>query len=97
MLLYGHKNAFSVLCPSTRKRFTRCKIYGITLNYEHSNIENFIILRDIMKDTTAVHINNPMKIKRKHGVVVVCTMLSLKSAELCSNLTTNPRGKIHLF
>ena len=35
----GPKNyAFSVICPSTGKRATKCKVNGIILNYENSKV-----------------------------------------------------------
>ena len=69
----GPKNyAFSVFCPSTGKRTTKCKVKGITLNYENSKIVNFTSLRKmILEDNTPVYVYNPRKIKRKHGAVVV--------------------------
>ena len=69
----GPKNyAFSVFCPSTGKHKTKCKVKGITLNYENSKEVNITTLRDmILKDTTPVHVYNPKKIKMKHGGVVV--------------------------
>jgi hypothetical protein len=69
----GLKNyAFSVFCPSTGNRTTKCKVKGITLNYEDSNVVNFTTLRKmILEDDTPVHILSPHKIKRKHGGVVV--------------------------
>jgi hypothetical protein len=69
----GPKNyAYSVFCPSTGKRTTKCKVKGITLNYENSKIVNFTSLRKIiLEDGTPVHVSNPRKIKRKYGAVVV--------------------------
>jgi len=38
----GPKNyAFSVFCPSTGQRTTKCKLKGINLNYENSKVVNF--------------------------------------------------------
>jgi hypothetical protein len=35
----GHKNyAFSIICPSTAKSTTTCKVKGITLNYANSKL-----------------------------------------------------------
>ena len=63
--------AFSVFCPSTGERTIKCKVKGITLNYENSKVVNFTTLRDmILKATYPVHVHNPKKIKRKHGGVV---------------------------
>ena len=37
----GPKNyAVSVFCPSTGKHTTKCKVKGITLNYENSKVVN---------------------------------------------------------
>ena len=65
------KYAFSVCCPSTGKRATKCKVKGVTLNYENSKVVNFTTLRDmILENAPPVHVHNPRKIKRKHGGVV---------------------------
>jgi len=68
----GLKNyAFSVFCPSTGKCTTKCKVKGITLNYENSYVVNFTSLRNmILEDDKPLHVHNPRKIKRKHGVVL---------------------------
>ena len=64
--------AFSVFNTSTGKRTTKCKVTGITLNYENSKAVNFTTLSDmIMENATPVHVHNPKKIKRKQGGVVV--------------------------
>ena len=63
---------FSVFCPSTGKHATKCKVKGITLNYENSKVVNFTTLRDMtLQNAPPVHVHNPRKIKRKHGGVVV--------------------------
>jgi hypothetical protein len=69
----GPKNyAFSVFCPSTGKRTTKCEVKGITLKYENSKVIIFTSLRHmILIDGTSLHVHNPKKIKRKHGSVVV--------------------------
>ena len=69
----GPKNyAFSVFCPSTGKRATKCKVKGINLNYENSKVFNFTTLRDmILENAAPVHVDNSKKIKRKQGGVVV--------------------------
>ena len=69
----GPKNyAFSVFCPSTGKRTTKCNVKGITLNYENSKVVKFTSLRNMsLKEDTPLHVHNPRKIKRKHGGVVV--------------------------
>ena len=68
----GSKNyAFSLFCPSTGKHATKCKVKGITLNYDYSNV-NFTALRNmILENAPPVHVHNPKKIKRKQVGVVV--------------------------
>ena len=63
----GPKNyAYSVFCPSTGERTTKCKVKGITLNYENSKVVNFTTFRDMMlKDTAPVHVHNPKKDQEK--------------------------------
>jgi hypothetical protein len=64
--------AFSVFCHSTGKRTTKCKVKGITLNYENLKVMNFTALRKtILENAALVHVHNPKKIKRKQGGVVV--------------------------
>jgi hypothetical protein len=65
----GPKNhAFSVFCPNTGKRTTKCKMKGITLNDENSTVVNFTAFRHmILEDDTPLHIHNPKKIRRKNG------------------------------
>ena len=47
----GPKNyAFSVFSPTTGKRTTKCKVKGITLNYENSRVVNFTSLRNMILD-----------------------------------------------
>ena len=67
----GPKNyAFSVICPSTGKRTTKCKGYNIELS--KLKVVNFTSLRNmILEDAPPVHVHNAKKIKRKHGGVVV--------------------------
>ena len=69
----GTKNcAFSVFYPSTGKHTTKCKVKGITLNYENSKVVNFTSLRNkILEDDTPLHVHNPTKSQRKRGGVVV--------------------------
>ena len=69
----GPKNyAFSVFSPTTGKRKTRCKVKGITLNYDNSRVVNFTSLRNmILEDNSPLYVHNPRKIKRKHGGVEV--------------------------
>ena len=60
-----------VFCPATGKRTSKCKVKGITLNYNNSEV-NFNSLRSmILEDDTPLHVHNPKKIKRKHCGVVV--------------------------
>ena len=66
------KTMFSVFCLSTGKHATKCKVKGITLNYENSKVVNFTALRNlILEDAPPVHVHNPQKIKRKQVGVVV--------------------------
>ena len=61
-----------VFCPATGKRTSKCKVKGITLNYNNSEVVNFTSLRSmILEDDTPLHVHNPKKIKRKHCGVVV--------------------------
>ena len=63
----GPKNyAFSVFSLSTGKHATKCKVKGITLNYENSKVVNFTALRNmILESAPAVHVHNPKKIKKQ--------------------------------
>jgi len=55
---------FRYFAPSTGKRATKCKVKGITLNYENSKVVNFTTLRDmILENAPAVQVHNPRKIK----------------------------------
>jgi len=69
----GPKNyAFSVICPSSSKRTTKCKVRGINLNYENSKVVNFTAFKNmILEDAHPVHVHNPRTIKRKHGCILV--------------------------
>jgi hypothetical protein len=50
----------------------KCKVKGITLNYENFKVVNFTALNNMnLEDAPPVHVNNPRKIKRKHGGIVV--------------------------
>ena len=61
-----------VFCPATGKRTSKCKVKGIALNYNNSQVLNFTSLRNmILEDDTPLHVHNPNKIKRKHCGVVV--------------------------
>jgi hypothetical protein len=43
----GPKNyAFSVFCPSTGNRTTKCKVKGITFNYDNSKFEPHYLEED---------------------------------------------------
>jgi hypothetical protein len=59
----GPKNyAFSVFCTSTEKRTTKCKVNGITMNYENSKVLKFTSLRRmILEDDSPVHLHYPKK------------------------------------
>ena len=66
------KTAFSVFCSSTGKRGTKYKVKCITLNYENSKVVNVTALRNmILENAAPVHVQNPKKIKRKQGDVLV--------------------------
>jgi hypothetical protein len=96
----GPKNyAFSVFCPSTRKRTTKCKVKGITLNYQNSKVVNFDTLkRMILQNAPPVRVHNPRKIKMKQGGVVVSEPESkenkfvFKKRRLMDNLDFLPYG-----
>ena len=63
---------FPVYCPKADRRTTKCKMKGITLNYENSKVVNFPSLRNmILEEDTPLHVHNRRKIKRKHGGVIV--------------------------
>jgi hypothetical protein len=94
-----NKYEFSVFCPSTGKRTTKCKVKGITLNYENSKVVNFTTLSDmILKDTASVHVHNPNMIKRKHFGVVVSEpetkeyKVVFKKRRLMDNFDSLPYG-----
>jgi hypothetical protein len=61
----GPKNyAFSVFWTSTGKRTIKCKVKGITLNYQNSKVVNFTSLKNtILEDVPPVHVHNAKKIK----------------------------------
>ena len=96
----GPKNyAFSVFCPSNGERTTKCKVKGITLNYENSKVVNFTSLRNmILENADPVHVHNPKKIKRKHGGMVVSEPESkeykvvFKKRRLTDNFDSLPYG-----
>ena len=92
-----------VFCPTTRKRTSKCKVKGITLNY-NSEVVNFTSVRSmILEDDTPLHVHNPRKIKRKHCGVVVSepetksTRLSLRSAGLWTTLTPSHMAIIRVL
>ena len=63
---------FSAFCPSTGKRATKCKVKGITFNYENSKAVNFTAVRNmVLQNAVPMHFYDPKKIKRIQGVVVV--------------------------
>ena len=72
-LLGGTTNyAFSLFSPSRGKLTTKCKLKGITLNYENSIAVNFTSLKNrILEDDTPMHVHNPRNINRKHSCVFV--------------------------
>jgi hypothetical protein len=96
----GPKNyAFSVICPSTGKRTTKCKVEGITLNYESSKVVNFTSLKNmILEDAPPVHVHNAKKIKTKHGGVVVSELetkeynVVFKKRRITDNFDSLPYG-----
>ena len=95
----GPKNyAFSVFCPSTGKRTTKCNVKGINLNYENSKVLNFTTLSDmILKDTAPVHVHNPKKIKKKHSGVLYEPetkryKIAFKKRRLMDNFDSLPYG-----
>ena len=54
---------FFLIFPSTGKRTAKCKVKGISINYENSKVVNFTSLRDlILEDALPVHVHNPKKI-----------------------------------
>ena len=63
----GPKNyAFSVFSPATGKRTTRCKVKGITLNYENSRVLNFTSLRNmVLEDNSPLYVHNPRENQEK--------------------------------
>jgi hypothetical protein len=96
----GPKNyAFSVICPSTGKRTYKCKVKGITLNYDTSKVVNFDTLKTtIHENAPPVHVHNPKKIKRKHVCDVVTDPKSkeykvfFKKRRLIDNFDSLPYG-----
>jgi hypothetical protein len=69
----GPKNcAISVISPSNGKRTYKCKVKGITLNYDSSKVVNFNTLKTmIIENSDPVHVHNTKKIKRKHECIRV--------------------------
>jgi hypothetical protein len=57
----GPKNyAFMVFCPAIGKRTSKCKVKGITLNYNNSEVVNFTSLRNmILENHTPFYVHNP--------------------------------------
>jgi hypothetical protein len=63
---------FLVFCPSAVKRTNKCKLKGITLNYENSKVVNFTSLRNLIFEVAPpVLVHNTKKIKTKHGGLFV--------------------------
>ena len=96
----GPKNyAFMVFCPVTGKRIFKCKVKGITLNYNNSQVVNFTSLRSIiLEDDTPLHVHNSKKIKRKYCGVVVSEpetkeyKVVFKKRRLMDNFDSLPYG-----
>jgi hypothetical protein len=64
--------AFSVFCPSAGNVTTKCKVKGITLNYQNSKVMNFTSLRNmILENAPPVRVHNANEIKRKHSGLLV--------------------------
>jgi len=58
---------FSLICPWTGKRTTKCKVNGVPLK-----VVNFTSLRDMIpEDAPPEHVHNPKTIKRKHCGIVL--------------------------
>ena len=98
------KYAFSVICPSTCKRITKCKVNGITLNYENTKVVNFTSLRImILENAPPVHVHNPKKIKRKHGGIVVSEQKTkeynvvFKKRRLTETFDSLPYGYYYIY
>jgi len=88
-----------VFCPSTGKRTSKCKVKGITFNYNNLQVVNFNSLRNmILEDDTPLHVHNPKKIKRKHCGVVVSEpetkeyKVVFKKRRLMDNFDSLPYG-----
>ena len=85
--------AFSVFCPSTGKRRTKCKVKGITLIYENSKVVNFATFRDMNLKTPPQCMYIIEKRSRENTVVPYpnpkhrSTRLFLRSAGLWTTLT----------
>jgi hypothetical protein len=73
-----------VFSPSLRTHTTKCKEKGIIQNDTNSRTIIFTSLHHmILKDSTAVHMHNPKKIKRKHGSVFVSESESEETWYFC--------------
>ena len=88
-----------VFCPATGKRTSKCKLKGITLNFNNSKVVNFTSLRNmILEDDTPLHVHNPKKIKRKYCGVVVSKpetkeyKVVFKKRRLMDNFDSLPYG-----
>jgi len=65
----GPKNyAFSVFSPSTGKRTNKCKVIGITLNYESSKVVKFTSLKNMILEDA--HLYMFTILRRSRGNVV---------------------------
>ena len=73
----GPKNyAYKIVNTATDERKTVCKVRGITLNYNASQLVNFDVIRDIIlkeEGTVTVHIEHKINLKRKSegGIVSI--------------------------
>ena len=69
----GPKNyAFVVFSPAKRKCISKCKVKGITVNYNNLEVVNFTSLRNmILIDDTPTHVHNPKKMKKNNGGIDV--------------------------
>ena len=88
---------WSFALPQEKRTF-KCKVKGITLNY-NSQVVNFTSLRNmILEDDTPLHVHNPKKIKRKHCGVVVSEQetkeykVVFKKRRLMDNFDSLPYG-----
>jgi len=86
-----------VFTPARGKHTSKCKVKGMTLNYENSNVVNFTTLKKmILDDYKPVHVHNPKKTKRKHVGIIVSQLetkeykVAFKNHRLINNFVKNP-------